>query len=192
MFVGTVLAVWLAGRFFDRRRFTDFGLSLSKREWWMDFAFGVMLSTAPILIVLLTLQGMGWIVIEGVFKSKLAGWPIVLALIGAVAIYICVGAFEEIARVYQMRNLLEAVWVRFGRWGAACMAIGVAALISVLMHLADLEFFPPRFPCICSVGWSFPGIVLSGNRTGGDCHCYALYGGFFDVDHLCPQHLRLF
>ncbi len=162
MFVGTVLAVWLAGRFFDRRRFTDFGLSLSKRDWWMDFTFGVILSTVPMLIILLVLKGMGWIAIEGVFKSKIAGWPagwpIVLPLISMLAIYICVGAFEEIARVYQMRNLLEAVWARFGRWGAACVAIGVAALISVLMHIADLEFFPPVFLVYVLVDGAFLGL----------------------------------
>ena len=145
MFVGTVLAVWLAGRFLDRRRFIDFGLTLSKREWWMDFTFGIILSTVPLLIILLALRGMGWIAIDGVFTSKLPGWPIALPLISAAAIYICVGAFEEIARVYQMRNLLESVWARFGRWGAVCLAIGVAALISIIMHLADLEFFPPVF-----------------------------------------------
>ncbi len=119
MFVGTMLAVWLAGRFFDRRRFIDFGLSLSKREWWVDFFFGVILSTVSILIILLALQGMGWIVMEGVFTSKLVGWPFVFSLISAVAIYICVGAFEEIARVYQMRNLLEAVWARFRTLGSS-------------------------------------------------------------------------
>ncbi len=145
MFVATVIAVWLAGRFLDRRRFIDFGLSLSKPEWWIDFAFGVVLATVPVLIILLALRGLGWITIEAVFESKLAGWPIVLPLIMVLITHICVGAFEEIARVYQMRNLLESVWAHVGRWGAASVAIGVAALISVGMHFSDLEYFPPVF-----------------------------------------------
>lgn len=145
MFVATVIAVWLVGRFLDRRRFVDFGLSLWKREWWIDFAFGMMLATLPLLILFLISQGMGWITVEAVFKSKMVGGSIVLPLISVVITHFCVGGFEEIARVYQMRNLLESVWTRFGRWGAAFFATGVAALVSVLMHLADLEYFPPIF-----------------------------------------------
>jgi membrane protease YdiL (CAAX protease family) len=145
MLVATMIAIILAGRFLDRRRFIDFGLSLTKQEWWIDFTFGVVLSTVPVLIILLALQGIGWITIEGVFKSKLAGWPIVIPVIIAVTNHICVGAFEEIARVYQMRNLFESVWAKFGRWGAALLAIGMAALISVCMHLPDLELLPPIF-----------------------------------------------
>jgi uncharacterized protein len=158
MFVATLISVWLAGRFFDRRRFSNFGLLLSQHEWWVDFTFGVLLTTVPVLIVLLTLQGMGWIAIEGVFKSKLVGWPIVLSLIIVITNHICVGAFEEIARVYQIRNLLESVWARLGRWGAAFVAINVAALISVLMHIADLEFFPPVFLVYVLVDGAFLGL----------------------------------
>jgi membrane protease YdiL (CAAX protease family) len=145
MLVATMIAIILAGRFIDRRRFIDFGLSLTKHEWWIDFTFGVVLSTIPVLIILLALQGMGWITIEGVFKSKLAGWSIVFPLLIAVINHICVGAFEEIARVYQMRNLFESVWAHLGRWGAALIAISIAALISIVMHLSDLELLPPVF-----------------------------------------------
>ncbi|CAG0936400.1 hypothetical protein TFLX_05273 [Thermoflexales bacterium] len=145
MFVATLIAVWLAGHFLDRRRFSDFGLSILKPAWWADFIFGVVLALVPVLIVLLTLQGLGWIALESVFRSKLAGGPIVLALISVIMTHLCVGAFEEMARVYQVRNLLESVWVHFGRWGAAFVALGVAALISVCMHLSELELLPPIF-----------------------------------------------
>ena len=158
MFGATMIAVWLAGRFIDRRRFVDFGLSLSNHDWWMDFSFGVVLSAIPVLIILMTLQGMGWITIESVFKSRLVGWPIILPLISALITHMCVGAFEEIARVYQMRNLLEAVWARFGRWGAACVAISTAALISVFIHIADLEFFPPIFLVYVLMDGTFLGL----------------------------------
>lgn len=158
MFVATLITVWLAARFLDRREFRDFGLSLSQYEWWLDFIFGVLLSTVPVLIVLLTLNGMGWIAIEGIFKSKLAGWPISLPLIIMIANHICVGAFEEIARVYQIRNLLESVWARFGRWGAAFVALIVASLISVLMHTGDLEIFPPVFLVYVLLDGAFLGL----------------------------------
>lgn len=145
MFVATMIAVGLAGRFLDRRRFVDFGLSLTKREWWIDFAFGMVLAAVPVLILLLVSHAMGWIKIEGIFKSTLVGGAIGLPLISVVVSHLCVGAFQEIARIYQMRNLLESSWTRFGRWGAAFFAMGAAAIISVLMHLADLEYFPPIF-----------------------------------------------
>lgn len=145
MLVATMVAVCLAARFLDRRRFVDFGLSLLKRDWWIDFSFGMVLATVPILILLLVSLGMGWITIEAVLQSKLAAGSIILPLISVVITHLCVGGFEEVARIYQMRNLLESVWARFGRWGAAFFAMCAAAVISVLMHLADLEYFPPIF-----------------------------------------------
>jgi hypothetical protein len=75
-----------------------------------------------------------------------------------IANHICVGAFEEIARVYQIRNLLESVWARFGRWGAAFVALIVAALISVLMHTGDLEIFPPVFLVYVLLDGAFLGL----------------------------------
>lgn len=35
-----LLSIWLAGRFFDRRRFVDFGVHLN-RTWWLDWSFGL-------------------------------------------------------------------------------------------------------------------------------------------------------
>jgi hypothetical protein len=37
-----ILSVWVAGRFVDRRRFSDFGFRLG-RSWWIDLAFGLAL-----------------------------------------------------------------------------------------------------------------------------------------------------
>ncbi len=35
-----LVSVWLAGRFFDRRPFSGFGLRLN-RDWWIDLGFGL-------------------------------------------------------------------------------------------------------------------------------------------------------
>ena len=40
--VAALFSVWLAGRFFDRRPFSGFGLRLD-RGWWLDFGFGLLL-----------------------------------------------------------------------------------------------------------------------------------------------------
>lgn len=39
----TLFSVWFAGRFLDRRLFSDFGLHLNRGSWWADFAFGLVL-----------------------------------------------------------------------------------------------------------------------------------------------------
>src|SRR3954447_19251447 len=38
----TVASVWLAGRLFDHRPFSEFGLQLD-RSWWLDLCFGLAL-----------------------------------------------------------------------------------------------------------------------------------------------------
>ena len=55
-----ILSVGLAGRFLDRRRFSDFGLKIDK-VWWLDFLFGLMLGALLIGLVFAIEMGAGWI-----------------------------------------------------------------------------------------------------------------------------------
>jgi hypothetical protein len=45
-----VLCVWLAGRFLDRRLFTEFGFHFN-REWLIDFSFGLGLGVLLISLI---------------------------------------------------------------------------------------------------------------------------------------------
>ena len=167
MFAATMIAVRLAGRFFDRRRFADFGLSPLARAWQADFAFGAAWAAAPVLILLAAFRAAGWIAIDGVFESKWAGAPVALAFAAALIVHLCVGAFEETARIYQMRNLLEGLRARFGLAGAALAAAGAAALISAGMHAPELEYLPPVYLAYVLLDGMFLGLcwLLTGRAA---------------------------
>ncbi|MBN2004533.1 MAG: CPBP family intramembrane metalloprotease [Anaerolineae bacterium] len=164
MCAGTLISIGLSCRFLDRRRFSDFGITLSSRAWWVDYAFGVVWVLVPPLLVLLVLQAIGWVSIEGVFTSKWAGGSIALPLISAFISYLCVGVFEEAERTYQIRNLLESTWFRAGRRGAAAIAVAGSVLISVAIHVPHLE----AMPVVYLLYVLLDGIFLSG--------CYMLTG----------------
>jgi membrane protease YdiL (CAAX protease family) len=63
------------------------------------------------------------------------------AILLSVLTYTCIGLFEELARAYHLRNLLEGThggWL--GSAGAMAVAVSGAALISVLMHRGSTTY----------------------------------------------------
>lgn len=105
--IGSVLAIFLAGRFLDRRRFADFGLRF-KALWWSDFAFGLALGAVLMAFIFLVEWLMGWVTITGEQLAAQAGAAIGVGLLVAAIRYICVGIYEELlSRGYMLRNLGE-------------------------------------------------------------------------------------
>lgn len=136
----TLLSVWLAGRFLDRRLFSDFGLHLNLKAWWADFAIGLVLGIALPLGFVLVGMAIGIVVLEPVFMSGFLGLPFWLGVLLAALVYLCVGVFEEVGRAYQIRNLLEGTAQGLGLRNAAVVAVIGASTISVIMHSGDLAF----------------------------------------------------
>ena len=135
----TLFSVWFAGRFLDRRLFSDFGLHLNRGAWWADLAFGLALG----IVLPLGLAGLGVVTdtvsLGPVFTAGFPGLSFGLAVLLSALVYLCVGTFEEVARAYHIRNLLEGT-VRLGLGFAAAIAVIGASVISVLMHTGNLAF----------------------------------------------------
>jgi len=110
--VATLLSVWFASRFLDRRRFSDLGVHLGQRAWWPNFGFGLALVA-------------GWITLEPVFASGIPGTSFVVAVLGSLWMY---GIISIIRGKYvaQFGNLpyvnnsrfvtaMVIIWVHFKR-----------------------------------------------------------------------------
>ena len=164
----TLFSVWLAGRFLDRRHFSDFGIHLKNREWWADIGFVLVLGLVLPIGVAFLGNVVGWITVESVFASGITGIAFIPAIIVSAYLYICIRIYEEVARAYHIRNLFEgSQWL--GLLGAMAVAIVGASAISVIMHRGNkgthLSPNQPYRHCSCP-----------SRRLGlCSCHCTRLW-----------------
>jgi membrane protease YdiL (CAAX protease family) len=131
--LGAVLTVWLAGRFLDRRPFSEFGFRLGA-GWWLDLLFGLVLGALLMTIIFLVELGLGWVKVTSAFENHLGG-PFVVSLLVPAARFICVGISEEMVfRGYQLKNVAEGLnYPALGPRGAILLAwLSSSALFGVL------------------------------------------------------------
>jgi len=138
----TLLSVWFAGRFLDRRIWRDFGLVITQRAWWEDFGMGLAVGTVLVGLLIFTAKALGIIQLKLTLTSGIEGMSFPVAALLSIMGFGAVGFFEELARAYHIRNLFEAFsGSRFGLLGAALIATGGAALVSVVMHSGGMPLF---------------------------------------------------
>jgi membrane protease YdiL (CAAX protease family) len=138
----TLFSVWFAGRFLDRRLWRDFGLVLSQRAWWEDFGMGLVVGTGLVVLLIFTAKALGIIQLKLTLTSGIEGLSFPVAVLLSIIGFGAVGFFEELARAYHIRNLFEAFsGTRFRLLGAALLATGGAALVSVIMHSGGMPLF---------------------------------------------------
>jgi hypothetical protein len=133
MIVGPLLAaaviasVWIAGRWLDRRRFSEFGVRID-RSWWSGLLLGMGVSGAVMGLVFLVEYAAGWVTVTGFLVPHVAGLSVGLALSFSLLKCLCVGSYEEfVSRGYQLRNLSEGLTPGWG--------VIVSSSIFALLHL---------------------------------------------------------
>ena len=133
--VGAVLSVWLAGRFLDRRPFSDFGFHLGG-GWWLDLFFGMALGALLITMVFFVELGLGWVEVVGAFETLGTNGPFLLSMLLPVAMYLCVGFYEElVSRGYQLKNAAEGLnYPAFGARGAVLLAWVLSSVFFGILH----------------------------------------------------------
>lgn len=100
-------ALWIAGRFFDRRNLADYGFHFN-RAWWIDFGFGLGLGVLLMGLIFVVELAAGWVKITGYFYSPFLPFGVAIAF--GILHYIEVGINEEIlSRGYHLRNLAEGL-----------------------------------------------------------------------------------
>lgn len=158
-----LLAVWLAGRVLDRRRFSDFGMTLG-RGWWLDLGFGLFLGALLITLVFLIEMAAGWLTITDVLAAP-AGEPFAAAIILPTVMFVLIGIQEEVLfRGYHLINIAEGLrGERFGSRAAVIGAALVTAVVFTAMHLFNAHVGPLAMAGVFMLGIiTAAGYVLTG------------------------------
>jgi uncharacterized protein len=154
--LGVLLSVWLAGRYLDRRPFTDFGFHLNGR-WWLDLLFGMALGALLMTGVFLIQLSLGWVTVTGVLESSLPDAPFWLATLIPVAVFLCVGFYEELlSRGYQLRNAAEGLNLPgVGPRGAVLLAWVLSSAFFGYLHAAN-----PNATLLSTINVALAGLML--------------------------------
>ena len=133
--LGAVLTVWLAGRFLDRRPFSDFGFHLGA-GWLLDLLFGLALGALLISAIFFLELGLGWVEVVGAFQTFGTGASFALSVLLPIAMYLCVGFYEEtVFRGYQLKNAAEGLdYPALGPRGAILVAWVLSSIFFGLLH----------------------------------------------------------
>ena len=155
-FLGVLLATFLAGRWFDRRRFSNFGLSFSK-GWWLDFAFGLGLGAVLMGLVFLMAWLTGSLQVTGFFEVDGQEVNFILGFVQALVFFVFVGVYEELlSRGYHLINLAEGFNLPvLGERGALLLAYAGSSLMFGLLHLGN-----PNATWVSALNISLAGIML--------------------------------
>lgn len=154
--VVVLVSVWVAGRFFDRRRpFSGFGLR-PDREWWLDLGFGLFLGALLMTAIFLIELAAGWIEVTGTFDTP-GGMSFFPAILAPVVLFLCVGIYEELlSRGYQLKNMAEGLnYPGLGPRGAVVVAWVISSSLFGLLHLAN-----PNATLVNTINIAFAGLLL--------------------------------
>jgi membrane protease YdiL (CAAX protease family) len=156
-FLGILLATLIAGRFIDKRRWGDFGLQFSK-EWWVDFAFGLVLGAFLIGLIFLFGWATGNVRITGFFQPIGESINFLTGFLQSLIFFIFVGLYEELlTRGYHLVNLSEGLnWGFLGKRRAIYLAVFITSLAFGSFHV-----FNPNASWVSTVNIALVGLIFS-------------------------------
>jgi len=159
-----VLTVWLAGRFLDRRPFSDFGFHLGA-GWWLDLLFGMVLGALLMTTVFVVELGLGWVRVTGAFETYGTNAPFAVCMLLPIAAFLCIGFYEEtLSRGYQLKNSAEGLnHPSLGPRGAVLLAWVLTSVFFAALHADNPNATPISTLNIVLAGLMLGlGYVLSG------------------------------
>jgi membrane protease YdiL (CAAX protease family) len=133
----TLLSMFLAARYLDRRPFRDFGFH-REQGWWRDFFIGLGIGSLLMVLIFLVEMSLGWLRITGFFTAR-GGNPFWLGIVVDMITFISVGIYEEmLMRGYILRNLAEGSNFRWLKpTTAVILATVLTSIIFSALHLAN-------------------------------------------------------
>jgi uncharacterized protein len=150
------LSVWVCARWVDHRSFKSLGFHFSN-QWGKDFMFGLVLGAVLMVFIFATEYGLGWVSITAWMQSTDLQTPFLTGLLETIALFICVGIYEEtFSRGYQLHNLAEGLnFKRLSPRGAVVFAWILSSSFFGLMHAAN-----PNASLISTVNLVGAGLFL--------------------------------
>lgn len=135
LLLSSILSVWIAGRFLDRRRFVDFGLRFSAL-WWRDLGFGLALGAVLMTGIFLIQLGAGWVTVTGAFRSGMREFAFPVEVLVVLVSLACLAVLAEFqTRGYMLKNMAEGLnHQSWGPRGAIVLAALVSAMFFGLLH----------------------------------------------------------
>jgi membrane protease YdiL (CAAX protease family) len=107
LYIVAVVAVWLAARFLDRRKFSETGLRFNK-NWWLDFGFGLALGALLMAAIFLIEMAAGWVTVKETFQIAESGPSFAFGILTPVLFFLIVAITEELVfRGYFLLNIAE-------------------------------------------------------------------------------------
>ncbi len=157
------LALFLAGRFLDRRKFSAFGFHFNRR-WLCSFAFGLLLGALLMAGIFLIEYAAGWIRIAGFLgtNTMLSSFPTAgyfwSQFFQSMLYYLCAAAMEELLfRAYPLINMGEGFQnQRISRNQAIWLAVFLTSIAFGLAHLGN-----PHASWVAALNIFFAGIFLA-------------------------------
>jgi membrane protease YdiL (CAAX protease family) len=130
----TLVTVAFLGRYIDKRKFSDYGIHLRRRAWWVDYGIGTLagLLSASVYVGVLVL--LGWVTVTPTIRARAPDASFAVGILIAVLTYTGIGIFEETLRAYQVRNISEGLAGKLGPSGAIIVAALASGVYSLVMH----------------------------------------------------------
>ena len=147
-FLGILLSVYLARRWFDHRSLLDLGLHGSP-EMFKDLGFGILLSGILMGIIFIIEWGAGWLKFNGFAWQSYPSGQVLLSVLGMFLGFIVVGFQEELlSRGYHLQNLAEGLNLFWG--------VLISSAIFAFLHLSN-----PNVSWAAMIGLISAGIFLA-------------------------------
>ncbi len=155
--IGALLAVWVASRLLDRRKFVEFGMHFNK-DWWCDFGFGLFLGGFLITAIFLIELTCGWVTITGTFATGNPDNVFAVAILFPILIFLLIGFEEELFfRGYILTNIAEGLnWKHFDSRWAVVIATILSASLFTFLHANN-----PNASAISAFSVFLGGIILA-------------------------------
>ncbi|MCA9948871.1 MAG: hypothetical protein KDE48_04450 [Anaerolineales bacterium] len=167
-----LILAWVAWRI-DKRDFAEYGLNLWRRDWWINFGFGVLLGGVMITAVFLLEFFIGWVHIIDTFANS-TDIPFVLAITPPIFFVLA-----DITLVYVvffgflLINLAESFRFLETRW--------VTAMEGRSLNSGRFQFAAPKLQALGQrlpvlAAWAFATLFFLSSRLGdGDATKILLY-----------------
>jgi membrane protease YdiL (CAAX protease family) len=135
--IAIVLSVWIAGRFLDKRPFSGFGFHINS-NWWLDFAFGLLLGLFLMALIFLVELSLGWVSVSDVLAAGQSPATYWLGILASLALFLSTGFYEELfARGYQLTNIAEGLAGSLGKRGAILAASILSSIVFGYLHITN-------------------------------------------------------